>query len=60
MTVGQLKAILAQDSAGDDTVIMVDQGWLANVDKDMTNPWIPVSHANVNIETPGESFVVLS
>jgi hypothetical protein len=60
VTVGQLKAILAQDSAGDDTVIMVDQGWLANVDKDNTTPWLSVNHANVNVETPGDSFVVLS
>jgi hypothetical protein len=60
VTFGELKAILAQSSAGDDTDLLVDQGWLTSVDTDGKTPWVAVNHANVNIETPGDSFVVLS
>jgi hypothetical protein len=54
MTIGQLKAILAESSAGDDTVLRF------NVNGASETPWVEITHADVNIETPGESFVLLS
>jgi hypothetical protein len=57
VTVGEL---MAQAGVSADTEILVDQGWLSTVDRDETTPWIAVTHANVNVETPGGSSVVLS
>jgi hypothetical protein len=58
MTVGELKDILAQSSAGDETVLRFDTGWPVSVTAE--TPWVEITHADVTIETPGESFVLLS
>ena len=58
MTFGELKALLAQSSAGDDIDLRFDTGWPVSVTSE--TPWVLITHAAVTIETPGESFVLLS
>jgi hypothetical protein len=69
LTFGALKQILSDAGCTDATVLMVDQGWLSSVDRDMENPWITLYQASPNIEGPDPNakppkplyeFVVLS
>jgi hypothetical protein len=55
MTLGELRAT---PGITDDVVLRFDTGWPVSVTSE--TPWVEITHAALTVETPGESFVLLS